>query len=414
MLRTYAKLMHRVWLNSIALAILTAAVGDASARERESRVWVFLAATRGYDATLYKVSPQQQLTPIRQIVSLSEGTYLVEDTSANVLSVTPSSADAGPPTTIHVVRKDHPLQEDAVQINPQGRIPWSALDAVVLRDNAVWQLMTISAGQDLLPVVTMSAKLLPETEPRVTRVGADAYRNLDVYGIPGGTNFFGQTMNMRLIDKEFVLRVGDFQQRIMAAPSDLRQTDALFPIMAANPKYFVTLKAHTPQEAAKPIPGNMDDYVYRYATGTWTRVTVGGSASRQRIHGDWLSVIVQYWHPENTTNPGREAEREWKRSRPDLPPVQGGSEGAFSEIPGKLQLINLADGVRIEIDTRMEDSEVLTVVDNNILYRINDSIYEGQIKAGQVTNVTLLVKGEHVPEIHWAFLTSSEAIATRQ
>ena len=53
--------------------------------------------------------------------------------------------------------------------------------------------------------------------------------------------------------------------------------------------------------------------------------------------------------------------------------------------------------------TGQEDSEILQVKGDIVLYRINDTIYQAKIVGDQLKDSTMVVKDEDVPEIHWAF-----------
>jgi len=67
--------------------------------------------------------------------------------------------------------------------------------------------------------------------------------------------------------------------------------------------------------------------------------------------------------------------------------------------------MNLEDGRKIKIETHEEDSEVLLVTSSGIVYyRINNQIYYALISGDTLTNTSLSVTGDDVPEIHWAFL----------
>ncbi len=70
---------------------------------------------------------------------------------------------------------------------------------------------------------------------------------------------------------------------------------------------------------------------------------------------------------------------------------------------GILTLQNLADGRKIRIVTGQEDSEILRVQGDIVLYRVNDEIYQARIAGDQLKDTTLVVKDDDVPEIHWAF-----------
>ena len=73
-------------------------------------------------------------------------------------------------------------------------------------------------------------------------------------------------------------------------------------------------------------------------------------------------------------------------------------------IPGIFVLDNLVDGRRITLEIHQEDSEILDVrKDGLVLYRVNDEIFEAHIEGDKLSAPKLVVKGEDVPEVHWAF-----------
>lgn len=399
-------------LLSIALCSVVMATCVLSGQAANKTRWVLVAATSGYASELYTIGSTSALTPLRELVSLQNGTYMVEDTEGDALSV---AYPVNNPTTLNIVHKSEPMRSDLVEINPEAKFPYPTLNTIVRNDSGLSQLMTVwAAAGSPLPVLTLSARLIPDTAPRVAQVSPDAYRNFDAYGLPGGPGLFGNTLNMNLTGTQFTLRVGSATVNVMPAPSDFKRTDVTYPIMAANTAYVVTDQGFTRQEVSAAITSNSVDHVYHLSNHTWTNVPIEGSVSRQRIHGNWLTVIVQYWCPGNTTNPGRDLEREFERwsNLPGVRDMYEGYMGSFNQIPGKLQLINLADGRRFEIKTGMEDSEILTVTPGEqVLYRVNDSIYECAIESKTLSKPTLLVKDpDTVPEVHWAFLSDAASL----
>ena len=72
-------------------------------------------------------------------------------------------------------------------------------------------------------------------------------------------------------------------------------------------------------------------------------------------------------------------------------------------MPGVLVLQNIEDGRKIKIETGQEDSEVLWVGPNTVLYRVNTSIYQARIVGEKLRDSSVLVKDEDVPEIHRVF-----------
>ncbi len=71
--------------------------------------------------------------------------------------------------------------------------------------------------------------------------------------------------------------------------------------------------------------------------------------------------------------------------------------------PGILVLQNLEDGRKIRVETGQEDSEVLAVRGQTILYRVDDTIYQASIVGTRLQNISVAVKDDNVPEVHWVF-----------
>lgn len=136
---------------------------------------------------------------------------------------------------------------------------------------------------------------------------------------------------------------------------------------------------------------------------------MSSDSPRARVFGSWLATIAEYYRPANDDNPGRENERSF--STKELPNVKdefNSFAGASYRIPGILDLYNLVDGRRLTIHTNQEDSEILGVFGDSIIYRVNDSIYQTTISGGNLVNQHLLVTDQDVPEIHWSFMSSAK------
>jgi hypothetical protein len=121
------------------------------------------------------------------------------------------------------------------------------------------------------------------------------------------------------------------------------------------------------------------------------------------------------FNPDRKPSPGRENERgveafgpyeiAGSRGNPGnarFPLVQGQFDSdVFS--PGVLVLQNLDDGRKIRIETGQEDSEILNVNGDIVVYRVNDSVYRASIAGDRLQGATVLAKDDDVPEVHWVF-----------
>jgi hypothetical protein len=173
------------------------------------------------------------------------------------------------------------------------------------------------------------------------------------------------------------------------------------PAIVATSTRWLVLDSHYQDKSLGP---RVSFPVYDRVHGRWTSVDVEGNASSLRLFGEWVAVIVAIRNPEHKAGPGRENERSLPTDR--LPSVQNEYAifaGKWGFFPGVLTLQNLADGRKIRIETGQEDSEILRLENDIVLYRVNDTIYEAKIIGHQLKDSTVIVKDEDVPEIHWAF-----------
>ena len=190
-------------------------------------------------------------------------------------------------------------------------------------------------------------------------------------------------------------------------PPELRGKNeaAALGIIAASQDYLVVPKPRTREEMDSSTPPDfIEGFVHVRSTGAWKRIRIEGNSSYSRLFGVWLATITQMWNPQHKVSPGRENER--NRGNSLLPSVQTAYEefrGRWNWSPGILALQNLADGRKIRIETGQEDSEILRVDGDVVLYRVNDTIYQARIEGEQLKDITVVVKDEDVPEIHWAF-----------
>ena len=109
--------------------------------------------------------------------------------------------------------------------------------------------------------------------------------------------------------------------------------------------------------------------------------------------------------PFSGDKPEKSGERD---ARTDLLPSVYGEYGAYCflnqrRFPGVLVLQNLQDNRRIRLETHQEDSEILFVSGDSVLYRVNDSIFRATIVGDALRDTSLLARDEDVPEVHWIF-----------
>ena len=143
-------------------------------------------------------------------------------------------------------------------------------------------------------------------------------------------------------------------------------------------------------------------WIHELKQNSWQTIQIEGNSSRLRLFDPWLTAIVGTPNPDHKPSPGRDNERDQETDRlPNVRDEYSRFAGKWIWSPGVLVLQNLADGRKIRIETGQEDSEVLSVEGETLLYRINDTIYQARIVGDQLKDATVLAKDEDVPEIHW-------------
>jgi hypothetical protein len=193
---------------------------------------------------------------------------------------------------------------------------------------------------------------------------------------------------------------GGSTKQIVPVPPELQHghDGKQIAIVAASDSY-VALSMPSSTDELEGQHGNTTRplFVLNIAHGNWHTLPLKGNVSRSRLFGDWLASIEESYKPNNESNPGRLDED------PDVARLYKYGEGAFAEIPGVLLLDNLRSGRHLEIRTGAEDSEVLNITGDQICYRVNDSIFEGEISANEVVAVKLLGRSKELHNAHWAF-----------
>jgi hypothetical protein len=177
-------------------------------------------------------------------------------------------------------------------------------------------------------------------------------------------------------------------------------------VLAVTDRYLVLVTVYSWDDVqAKRLPTTETYYVLHKQTHRWGKVTVPGNNSTVRIFGSWMAVReADVSNGDTRPGPGRDTERAQATSA--LPDVHAAYEGVLSStyrFRGELELVDLEGERRIPIHTESEDSEILSVEGNRVIYRIDNAIYQAQLGDGTLGARELLVRGDDVPEIHWVF-----------
>jgi hypothetical protein len=379
-----------------------------------------------FPATLYTVSAQHTLRLFRTVVPGSEGTTnVLDDTQGRIYVVFPSDLAVPAPTGVSVVHERRPWESDLVGFNPNAMALWPYGVATALGSGSESYALlplfreppsTVKGHAAFMRYIARATTLVavagnpPARGPRVTKNDWDLYNHLTFSGTPGGPGYYPPP-EAAVVGGNLVVRYGGRTVIVDRAPPGLAQATSgpQVRIVAATRRFVVTWLYRTSDRFA---PATY--HVHDRQLGRWGLVKLSSSSPDSRIFGPWLATIAMSYAGGTAwsdRNPGHDDERSgWVKDL--LPNVkqQFDAMRMFSVIPGVLVLDNLADGRRITLDTHEEDSEILDVrKDGLVLYRVNDEIFSAQIQGDKLSAPTLAVKGEDVPEIHWAFWSNAPA-----
>ena len=373
----------------------------------------------GYPATLCRVV-EDKLKAVRELVPQTEGVRFVQPWGNVIFLVDLPGED------VTVVHNDDPLQVDKVATHLGFVNPYELLLAMP-NESAVDELLAI--GQpDLGKVSLFSISSDPAASPRLRLNDWSEYAALRSDGAPGGLDESNpQFVFAEVSDDNLVIRNSFANQAIKIdslAPAvrDAANATAMrrLVIVAADQRYLLLKNTYSFGELKSGRAGTSHQiFVHDRRADRWNTIQVPGTSnlSRSRLFAPWIATIVADFALNNaTTGPGRENERgpeafgDYKiagsKGNPGnarFPLVRGQIGGPSGVLPGLLLLNNLEDGRNIRIETRQEDSEILSVRQDALLYRVNDTIYQATIVGDQLQNTSVLVKDEDVPEVHWVF-----------
>lgn len=382
-----------------------------AANVKEER-WLFLSGTatpdtdQHYPSMLYTNDETNKLRTVRQIVSSEDGTHSIHSSSNIAFVLYPHS----PSTTTTIVHIDKPALADEVVFNPDQKV---VVDSKVAlsepEQQRLHELVFLLAGpEDRSGMLTSVSESAADREKRIGRNQWNEYSFLRFDGTPGGPVLQPDLVGSS--DASAVgIRVFSNQATVATLPRDVAQAvQGRIPVyLAANEKYMIFMLQHRAADLqsgalAKRVEENI--YIRDQNTRLWAISSVDGTCSRTRIFGNWLATIVQFWDPHHKQNPGAEHERGIRTDTlPNVRELYAMSAGRNCFIPGDLTLLNLRTQQRFALHTGEEDSEILGVEADIVLYRVNDTIYQAKIVGDQLKDLTVVVKDEDVPEIHWAF-----------
>ena len=135
-------------------------------------------------------------------------------------------------------------------------------------------------------------------------------------------------------------------------------------------------------------------------SGEWREVPLDGDITGVRSFGTWIVGYVSYF--EQKESPGKHQRRQMQAETGY--PFDWKVMDLKMYFPGILFLYDIRTGKKYTIETNQGDSEILLVEEGIMYYRVNDRILKAKIGKESIGEPELVVEGEIVPDIHWAFM----------
>jgi hypothetical protein len=364
------------------------------------------------------VDSNGKLQWLREVVAPADGTRFIYAYGKTIFLLHPHTTVTG----VAIVHMDDPLRADDVTFAPQGIIP-SPSATVIVKPPGSGEGLLVPWITNLKDSVTppgnievTSALISSDSASQANRVRFNVwseYRYLRSQGAEGGPNYVPGLIASREDDR-LVMDVFGHSVPLARLPRTLQRSSAkIVPVIVGSSDRFLIIVPQLQWEEldSGKLSPSREFHILDRAQQVWAPTRIEANAPSLRLFGSWLAVVAGFWRPDHQPPPGLENEREMKTEtdgphRVPLPPVRvlyRSFVGRNIFFPGVLILQNLLDKRSIRIETGQEDSEVLWVGDEKVLYRVNDTIYQAKIEGEKLIDTTVVVKDEDVPEIHWVF-----------
>ncbi|WP_157466538.1 hypothetical protein [Edaphobacter aggregans] len=397
MLRMFASTLRSSSKSALALAFLFSSILDGGART----LYVISGTPTNYSPegvavqlfTLTEGKPHLEDT----LVSARDGLYSIQsDLSGSYAIFSPH----GVPSRVRILRTGPSLSSADYSID--GGIA-QGIDSKLLmigdkfNTSLIVPVHRTGAGG---PPSVMVIPLNKSGEPQKIPLSSVTLEQLTFTGVPGGPEGAYSPIG-RIANGHVVFSIEGFSERLSDLPTRLQSghEGEQIGVVAAS-QNFVVLSLPSRRSDLESQHGETFRtlFVKDRRLNQWREVRLKGNVSRSRLFGDWLASIEESWQSDNVSNPGRE-----ESESADVARLFKYGEGAFANIPGVLLLDNLETKTHVEIKTGEEDSEVLDVTDNHICYRVNDSIFEGEINGEGIGKIVEIGHGPELRSVHWAF-----------
>jgi hypothetical protein len=360
-----------------------------------------LTLNGGYDApALLRADGQGNYEMVREIDTSSRvpGYIVLEDQDLGMLVVTTELF----PNEFHIVDIKSPSKDWIVSIK-SGEPEISQLDVLNF-------VRVSSNGAATLALITPKDALaisLEETSPSVSVLPVSALEGLRVGGALGGNpeQFDSKTVDGKQ-QLDYTPHSGRFPSGLPRPPRGMGSKEGTsFLLFAASDAVVV----------AGPIETAGYLEVYSRRDKQWRRFPAPFTFEGVRVFGSWIAITSakpKQGLPKGpfinsadierlSSSPGSEKRKTEFVYRQTTVDDAFASSGTY--YPGDLAVINGLTGQTFHIHTGQGDSEVLLVDQTSIFYRVNDQIFQSEMKGGAVSEPVKVVEGPEIVQVHWAF-----------
>lgn len=366
-----------------------------------------------FPVNLYRVNSGGKLDLVRNVVPQPDGLLLAQSAGDVVFFVHPGLN----PRSVSLVRTEDPMRADDVVFDaggsPVSPTTTAAAEPQVSSIDILLPFMTdYSSAAGVRQTLAIVSSDPDKPGPRVRFDAWDEYAALRFDGLAGGPALVDCLGGLSAGDNLAIAGGSGRSVVVDVLPPALRAANRPenADIVAASREYFVMyvyprfLKAGAPKNPAD----SKQLFVHDRVRDRWKTIQIEGDSSSSRLFGSWLATLVMTWNSnhKHTPAPGSTSgERDWgiTGKLPNVRSWYADQAERFYLLPGILALQNLADDRKIRIETGQEDSEILWVGGNTVLYRVNDTIYQASIAGDKLQGPSVVVKDDDVPEVHWVF-----------
>ena len=344
---------------------------------------------------LYRLGPDHKLVAVRTLGADQAGERKVVAADDTLFVV--HEAQSG--MSVSVVHKAAPLEVDEVPVPLSGRPLDQGMIAARETANGTTRLLIATSG-DLAAGGLIAVDASVMSAPRTENGAGDAFPFVEFPGRPASE---APEPGVRVSKERGTLTLAEHPNVVCdaAVPLSLQ-----FDRQKSGPPYS-TLVASSEQYAlflAEPdvsIPPRADTtlHVHDRRQNRWSELRIdGNNDSSLRLFGPWLAVRVEI--ATGLTGTQSSAVSSTGRRQESSDHLRGFPQSYF---PGYAALRNLETGREVRIKTGIADTEVESVTQDTVIYRVEHKLFQGRIAGKNVVDPQLLVDDPAVVHLHWIF-----------